>query len=223
MGVTSDGGEQLVTQNLSETVRDAIIRQIANGDLKPGERLNEVRLAQRFGVSRGPVREAARELEGMGFLISRPRLGFYVATFTPRQIVDLYEVKHWIDRALVHDVMTYLDRDTVLAIRADVDSIDRRSKRPFAETLYAFRVRMVGRLHNRFLADQALALYRKFYLVTALIHVTDEQARITRIISALHRIWDALAEGRAEDAIAVLDEDGRHWREDVAPRFRTDP
>lgn len=215
--------EQLVSQNLNETVRDAIIRQIAKGTLKPGERLNEVHLAQRFGVSRGPIREAARELEGMGFLVSRPRIGFYIATFTPQQIIDLYEVKHWIDRALVKDVVTYLDHDTILAIRADVDSIDRSAKEPFAETLFAFRVRMVGRLHNRFLADQALALYRKFYLVTALINVTDEQARITRIISALHRIWDALAEGRAEDAIEVLDEDGRHWREDVAPRFRTVP
>lgn len=215
--------EQLITQNLNETVRDAIIRQIAKGTLKPGERLNEVHLAQRFGVSRGPIREAARELEGMGFLDSRPRLGFYVATFTPQQIIDLYEVKHWIDRALVQDVMTYLDRATVLDIRADVDSIDRSAKEPFAETLFAFRVRMVERLHNRFLADQALALYRKFYLVTALMHVTDEQARITRIIGTLQRIWDALAEGKTEEAIDMLDEDGRHWREDVAPRFKTSP
>ena len=86
--------EQIVTRlrssNLSESVRDELIRLIVGGVLKPGDRLNEVHLAERLGVSRGPVREAARELEGNGLIVSKPRLGFYVADFTASEIVDAF-------------------------------------------------------------------------------------------------------------------------------------
>ncbi|MGE6786514.1 GntR family transcriptional regulator, partial [Ensifer adhaerens] len=61
--------------SLSQAVRDELVRLITNGTLKPGTRLNEVHLAESLGVSRGPVREAARELEGLGLTMSRPRQG----------------------------------------------------------------------------------------------------------------------------------------------------
>ncbi len=72
------------------------MRAIARGDLKPGARLNEAQMAQTLGVSRGPVREAARELEGQGFLVSRPNQGFYVVDFDAQAIRDVYEAKDWL-------------------------------------------------------------------------------------------------------------------------------
>lgn len=211
------------SKGLSETIGEELVRLIATGALKPGQRLNEVHLAESFGVSRGPVREAARELEGQGLIISRPRQGFYVADFTARQIVDLYEVKSWIDKALIHDFLTYSDRETCLDILADVETIETTDKVVFANSLFAFRQRFVARLHNRILEMQALSLYRQFHIVTALIDATDPEIRIERIVNTLRTFWAALAEGDGDAARHVMQEDAEFWRQDVAPRFASQP
>lgn len=214
---------KVTSKGLSETIGEELVSLIANGVLKPGQRLNEVHLAESFGVSRGPLREAARELEGQGLVISRPRQGFYVADFTARQIVDLYEMKGWIDQAIIHDVMTYLDRATCLEILADIDSIVTTDKVSFANSLFAFRQRFVARLHNRILATQALSMYRQLHIVTALIDVSDSEDRIARIVQTLRDFWQALAEGNSAHAWQVMQDDAAFWRKNVAPHFETSP
>ena len=207
------------SKGLSETISEELLRLIAQGLLKPGERLNEVHLAESFGVSRGPVREAARELEGQGLVVSRPRQGFYVSDFTADQIVDLYEVKRWIDPGLINDVLTYMDGETRLEVLADIDTIDPSEKVAFSTTLFAFRQRLVAKLHNRILAAHALSLYRQFHIVSALIDVPDPQARISRIVKTLRLFWTALADGDENKARQIMREDADFWRRDVAPRF----
>ncbi|KAF1020317.1 MAG: HTH-type transcriptional regulator McbR [Paracidovorax wautersii] len=70
-------------------IQDAILA----GHLRPGERIVEADLARRMDISRAPVREAARRLESMGLLISRPRHGFAVRTISSREVDDLYQVR----------------------------------------------------------------------------------------------------------------------------------
>lgn len=66
---------------------------ILNGQILPGERIVEAELARRMGISRAPVREAARRLESAGLLISRPRHGFFVRTLSASEADDLYQVR----------------------------------------------------------------------------------------------------------------------------------
>lgn len=66
---------------------------ILSGRIAPGERIVEAELARQMGVSRAPVREAARRLESLGLLVSRPRHGFAVRTVSSKQVNDLYEVR----------------------------------------------------------------------------------------------------------------------------------
>ena len=70
-------------------LRDAIL----NGRIGLGERIVEAELARQMGISRAPVREAARRLESTGLLVARPRHGFAVREFTERQVADLYQVR----------------------------------------------------------------------------------------------------------------------------------
>jgi len=72
-----------------ETLKDAIVKQ----DLKPGERLMEIQLADEMGVSRTPVREAIRRLEQEGLVVMMPRKGAYVAGISMKDIHDVYEVR----------------------------------------------------------------------------------------------------------------------------------
>jgi DNA-binding GntR family transcriptional regulator len=93
--------ETLATVSLVAQVRDSILRAIANGELLPGQRIVEGEVAQRLGVSRGPVREAARLLEQRGLFVSVPRRGFFVRQFEEKEIEDLYELREWIEVAAV--------------------------------------------------------------------------------------------------------------------------
>ena len=71
------------------TLREAILK----GDLEPGERLMEIALAQKLGVSRTPIREAIRKLELEGLVVMTPRKGAVVAEITLEDLTDVLEVR----------------------------------------------------------------------------------------------------------------------------------
>ncbi|XCP85748.1 GntR family transcriptional regulator [Roseburia hominis] len=71
------------------TLRQAILR----GELKPGERLMEIQLANKLGVSRTPIREAIRKLELEGLVLMIPRRGAEVAEITEKNLMDVLEVR----------------------------------------------------------------------------------------------------------------------------------
>jgi DNA-binding GntR family transcriptional regulator len=77
---------------LWELVRAEIRNLIIMGEFAPGERLVESALAERFQVSRGPVRTALMELERVGLVNSVPRRGIQVATFDRSDIDELFDV-----------------------------------------------------------------------------------------------------------------------------------
>jgi DNA-binding GntR family transcriptional regulator len=74
-------------------VFDLLRTEIDSQRLRPGERLLEVDLAERFGVSRGPVRSALVELQRIGLVEINPRRGAHVATLTARDAEELYELR----------------------------------------------------------------------------------------------------------------------------------
>lgn len=78
---------------LRDVVFESLRKAIVEGNLKPGQRLMEVQLAEQLGVSRTPVREAIRKLELEGFVIMLPRKGAYVADMSVKDIIDVLEVR----------------------------------------------------------------------------------------------------------------------------------
>lgn len=78
---------------LREAVFMTLRSQILKGELKPGERLMEITLANRLGVSRTPVREAIRKLEHDGLVVMVPRRGAHVAEITRQELLDVLEVR----------------------------------------------------------------------------------------------------------------------------------
>lgn len=80
---------QTLREKILETIRDAILK----GTMKPGERVSEPELAERFGISRTPIREAFRQLESEGYLKVVPRKGAVVASLSERDIEEFYAIK----------------------------------------------------------------------------------------------------------------------------------
>ncbi|MGI6668203.1 MAG: GntR family transcriptional regulator [Acetivibrionales bacterium] len=82
---------------LREIIFDTLREAIIAGELKPGERLMEVQLAEKMGVSRTPVREAIRKLELEGLVEMLPRKGARVAHLSEKEIMDVLEVRATLD------------------------------------------------------------------------------------------------------------------------------
>jgi len=86
---------------LREVVFNTLRKEILRGDLKPGERLMEIQLANRLGVSRTPVREAIRKLELEGLVLMIPRRGAEVARITEKTLRDALEVRMTLEKLAV--------------------------------------------------------------------------------------------------------------------------
>jgi DNA-binding GntR family transcriptional regulator len=82
---------------LREVVFNTLRKAILTGELKPGERLMEIHLANQLGVSRTPIREAIRKLELEGLVVMMPRRGAEVAQITEKSLRDVLEVRRSLD------------------------------------------------------------------------------------------------------------------------------
>lgn len=83
----------LRTQSLSSVVFESLEDAILNGEMEPGERINETAIAEKYGVSRGPVREACRRLEEAGlvdFIVNR---GVFVKNLPFEDAVEIYQIR----------------------------------------------------------------------------------------------------------------------------------
>lgn len=86
---------------LRDVVFKTLRKGILTGELKPGERLMEIHLANKLGVSRTPIREAIRKLELEGLVTMIPRRGAEVAQITPKSMKDVLEVRKVLDTLAV--------------------------------------------------------------------------------------------------------------------------
>lgn len=85
-------------QPLRDVIFETLRKAIITGEIKPGERLMEVAIAEQMGVSRTPVREAIRRLEAEGLVTMVPRKGTHVSELSSKDIIDVLEVRGALDK-----------------------------------------------------------------------------------------------------------------------------
>ncbi|MEU8819109.1 GntR family transcriptional regulator [Actinoplanes sp. NPDC048796] len=189
------GEDELASRpTLSESIRDGLVELIVSGKLKSGERLIETRIAADFGTSQAPVREALRELEGLGLVESRPRRGRHVLPFVEQTIREAYVV-----RAALEETATRLamlnGKLPLQDMRADVDEMYRCARAAdirgigLASARFHRRVVLAGR---NFLLERAweglqIEARTAITLVVAnpdLTHVADEHATLLEVLES---------------------------------------
>ena len=89
----SDISQPLMSANLSMLAFQRLEQAIMAGELQPGERLSEVTLAKRYGISRGPLREAIGRLEGRNLVERVANQGARVVSLNEAQILDLLVIR----------------------------------------------------------------------------------------------------------------------------------
>jgi DNA-binding GntR family transcriptional regulator len=84
---------EIVNNPLTAQVYELLWQKIVAGQLKPGEKLSDLRLSEELNVSRTPVREALYRLMQDGIVVARTNHGFFVATFSAKDATELYDVR----------------------------------------------------------------------------------------------------------------------------------
>lgn len=119
--------ERLVAQNLSSLALERLEKAIMEGELGPGERLSESELARRFGISRGPLREAIGQLEGRKLVTRVSNHGARVVALSKQDLLDLLEVRESLEGMacrLAATKMTDADLDHLAAMLSAHENSD---------------------------------------------------------------------------------------------------
>jgi DNA-binding GntR family transcriptional regulator len=183
---------------LRERIAEGIRNAIVNGTIPAGSRVAEPDLAERFGISRTPVREALRQLESEGFIIVVPRKGAIVASLSAKDISDFYDLKMVLEG--------YAARLATRALTdADIDRMAEVNDSMLAAALnqeWRKAIELHNEFHEIFVAasgndrlaaiDRNLVMqFQRFRLILAMHGSIEGSARQHREIIAAFRDRDA--------------------------------
>lgn len=155
--------EKTSAANTAHHLRQSIEDAIAWGQRLPGERLDEQQLADEFGVSRTPVREALQQLASAGLVELRPRRGAFVAVPSPERLYQMFEVMAELEAMCARLASRRIAPEGAAELRAAHTQCAVHQDDPDAyyaanEAFHQVVYRLSG---NGFLAEEAMALQKR--------------------------------------------------------------
>jgi DNA-binding GntR family transcriptional regulator len=204
-----------------ESTASVIARQlrsaIIHGSIEPGAQLGEAELANRLGVSRGPLREAMQRLVQEGLLRSEPNRGLFVIELTANDVEDIYLARAAVERAAVAAILEDDPDRSAETLRKAHEAMARAAKRVDAKALsdadLSFHQALVGeagsprlkRMHDTLLAETRMCLTALELTDYLPIDVVDEHGEIVEAIQARDkRRLERLLTSHTEDALRRL-------------------
>jgi len=165
-----------VPQLKRESLREAVIRLIEeallNGELQPGDRIVEAELAQRAGISRGPVREAIRQLVGESILVSYPSRGTFVTQWAPQAVEEAYTLRAVLERFVIQEAIEHITPEDIAQLQVTVDEMDRSARLNDVKALVRLDVRFHEQLYalsgHSLLQRMLSQLRRRLYCLMAM-------------------------------------------------------
>jgi DNA-binding GntR family transcriptional regulator len=203
-------------QTLVERLTDAIQREILEGTLRPGDRLEELALSRRYEVSRTPIREALRQLASTRLVDVRPRLGAIVASPTAGDVIDLFELVAELEGMAARLATERLDQADLAAIERAHMICRRAAKGNDASAYYRVNRDFHQAIHeaakNKVLLqeiqalDKRLSPYRHF--ITFRVGRTQTALREhDEILRAIQKRDSKFAQTSMRDHVRILGED----------------
>ena len=179
---------------------------ILDGELAPDARINEQALAQRLGVSRGPIREACRTLLSGGLIESKPNRGFFVRTLSETEAIEAYHARAAIIAYAGMTLATNISQDQLAQLHELLERMDEAAKTgeisaydPINLEFHDAIMRMAGngrlrKIYQDLLREQHLFRHRGLVYGNGL-----------KVSNLEHRaIVDALASGDPQQAFVAM-------------------
>lgn len=133
---------------LTLRVQAAIENMIMNGELRGGDRVNEIALSEKFGTSRGPLREACRALAQEGLLVAIPNRGVFVRELDLREALEVYDIRSALDELMGRLIAEQATETQIATLFELVDKMDRAAATRDLESYYPTNLEF----HNALLA-----------------------------------------------------------------------
>ena len=169
----------MTNTTLSQRIANTLSEEILKGDLKPGDRLDEQSLADRFQVSRSPIRDALRELALTRLIEQRPRRGFAVAQIETTTLRNLYEALSELEGLCARDCALRADtvqREHIRLIHTrGQDAIKQHDMTAYAEANRALHQAIYDACHNDALRDIALDVRNRLSMFHAQFLFSEER------------------------------------------------
>jgi len=189
--------EIVQTEALWERVVAGLRRAIVIGELSPGSHLKEPLLAQRFGVSRLPIREAIAQLDREGLVRVEPRRGAFVIGVTEQDIHDIYECRMLLEEAAIRRTALRIDARALaelesLAVQMDLAAANGQPQLMAASDMSFHRL-LVVRSENRALVNAWEPVAPLIETILGISDASCSSADLPEAIEGHRRIIRALA------------------------------
>jgi DNA-binding GntR family transcriptional regulator len=191
-------------------ITQALRDEIVGGKLRPGERIHQAAIAERFGTSRSPAREALKMLQSEGLVVVLPNVGARVPELDAQELDEVYWLREHVEPATLARSAVNLTEDHFAAMQADLDLIDREEDRGVPDPTAILRIDR--HFHRTALSvntsERLLQFVQSLWNIAepyrlAYMRLLGAEGRNTSQVE--HRlILDALRRGSPEDAADLL-------------------
>ena len=189
---------------LRDQIKDVIVERILDGVYGPGDRIVEIRVAEEFGVSQAPVREALRELELLRLIVSEPFRGARVRAVTAEELAEIYPVRAALEEVAARGAASVL-AGHVEPLRAEIEAMRTAARQAdvhdFTAHDVAFHRLIVEASGNRTLQELWLSLHVDLRTTITLIKRVDD---LMQVAESHVPVLEALDSGDAERSAQVL-------------------
>lgn len=207
VGIGSElGSRSLRAPSLTELAYREIESMILARELETGERLNDSHLAKRFGISRGPVREAIGRLASAGLVEMIQNKGAYVRVIDVKDALEIYDIRAALERAGVLAASRNMNHEHLARLRRQVESLDAFEYKGDRESYFFANLEFHRMIHEAAGNDRLLELIERFSRELRLFrHISLITAGIHDSNIEHHRILKALEQGDGEGAAAAME------------------
>ncbi len=199
-------------KSISKKIEKALRIDIASGQIDAGERLDETKLAERFSVSRTPVREALNRLVAQGILVSNGRRGVRVTEYTREELAHMFEAMHEIEAlcaGMAAKRLTLLARSSIEAAQAEcVRTAEANDLPGFLRANETFHLAIYQATENPFIFELASGFRQRTGPFRARKFSTAED-----LTASAKSHQDILKHLFSTDSAAAASEMGQHMRD----------
>lgn len=193
---------------------DRMRELIIKGELAPGARVSEAALAEAFGLSRTPVREAIKQLQVEGLVNIVPRVGTFVSAPSRREIVELFQVKEALE-GLGARLMAYRGRSAELEqlernVRESEEAVGEEELERYVELIDEFHNLIISGADNGKLSDHYRTLMNQLAYGRLVFTSLNRPGRPAKSVAEHRAVLEAIDAKDAEGAELAMREHVRH-------------
>ena len=166
--------KKLINLTLVDNLREDLISAIIDGEIPQGTKISEMELAKRYGVSRGPLREAIRDLEGLRLVERRPHAGVRVVSLNCKELREIYTIREALEGMAARLAATEMSDEEICKLKELLELHETQVKASEGQSYFRqhgdldFHLHILKGSHNRRLYQllgeelyQLILMYRR--------------------------------------------------------------